>query len=350
MPIVTAKELLQAGAHFGHRTSRWNPKMEPYIYGKRNKIHIINLRETIKGLVEAAAFLRKVVREGNQILMVGTKRQAANVVEREATRAGMPYVSQRWLGGTLTNLGVIRSRVKYLEELEENEKTGLTESYSKKALAHHRREKRKVLRNLSGIRKLTRVPGALLVVDPKREHIAVREAVKAGVPVVAVLDTDCDPTDLTIPIPANDDALRSVEILLAKITDAIMQGKEESASYVKPPDEGEGRRGLAAASFGGEEDRRGRGRRGGPGRGRGRRTSGAAQHQVREKVRGKVETKDAESQPAGNVPPPPSGERSVPAPGAGKAEAEKVEKVEKAEEAGKPEKAEKVEKAEKTEG
>jgi small subunit ribosomal protein S2 len=339
MPIVTAKELLQAGAHFGHRTSRWNPKMQPYIYGKRNKIHIINLRETIRGLVEAAAFLRQIAREGSQILVVGTKRQAAGVVEREATRAGMPFVSQRWLGGTLTNLGVIRSRVKYLEELEDNEKNGITDGYSKKALAHHRREKRKVLRNLSGIRNLTGIPGALLVIDPKREHIAVREAVKAGVPVVAVLDTDCDPTDLAIPIPANDDALRSVEILLVKLTDAIMEGKGEAASYVRPPAEGDGRRGLAAASFGGEDDRRGRGRRGGPGGpggrggGRGRRTSAAPQHQVREKVRGSTESK--KDQPAGaegTPPPAPAEERSAPVP-----EAEEAEKAEKpAEQAANP--------------
>jgi small subunit ribosomal protein S2 len=174
MPIITANDLLKAGAHFGHRVSRWNPKMEPYIYGKRNKIHIINLRETIRGLVEAAAFLRKVVREGRQVLIVGTKRQAATVVEREATRAGMPYVSQRWLGGTLTNLGTIRSRIKYLEELESAEKTGLTEDYSRKDLSHHRREKRKVLRNLAGIRSMVGMPGALLVVDPRREAIAGR--------------------------------------------------------------------------------------------------------------------------------------------------------------------------------
>jgi small subunit ribosomal protein S2 len=320
MPIVTAKELLQAGAHFGHRTSRWNPRMEPYIYGKRNKIHIINLRETIKGLVEAAAFLRKTAREGKQVLMVGTKRQAAGVVEREAIRAGMPFVSQRWLGGTLTNLGVIRSRVKYLEGLEEAETTGLTESYSKKDMAHHRREKRKVLRNLAGIRSLSGLPGAVLVVDPRREQIAVREAVKAGVPVVAILDTDCDPSAVTIPIPANDDALRSVEILVVKLTDAIVQGKAESASYVAPPEEAEaaGRRGLAAASFGGDEDRRGRGRRGpGRGPGRGRRTSGAAQHQVREKVRGQTETGEKKPGAKSGVPLPPGEDRSAPAPGSG---------------------------------
>ena len=330
MPIVTAKELLQAGTHFGHRTSRWNPKMEPYIYGKRNKIHIINLRETIKGLVEAAAFLRKVVREGNQILMVGTKRQAADVVEREAGRASTPYVSQRWLGGTLTNLGVIRSRIKYLEELEEAEKIGLTDRYTKKELAHHRREKRKVLRNLSGIRDLSGMPGALLVIDPRREQIAVREAAKAGVPVVAVLDTDCDPSDVTIPIPANDDALRSVEILLVKLTDAVLQGKGEAASYVKPPDKDASRKGLAAASFGGDDARRGRGRRGpgrGPGRG-GRRQSGASQHQVREKVRSRSETAEDKTKAAasaGSPPPPPSEERSAPAPGSSAAEPAKAD-------------------------
>jgi small subunit ribosomal protein S2 len=327
MPIVTAKELLQAGAHFGHRSSRWNPKMAPYIYGKRNKIHIINLRETIRGLVEAAAFLRKVVREGRQVMYIGTKRQAAAIVEREATRASMPFVAQRWLGGTLTNLNVIRSRMKYLEGLEEVEKTGQIERYSKKAAAHHRREKRKVLRNLSGIRTLAGVPGALLVIDPKLENIAVREAVKAGVPVVAVLDTDCDPSDITVPIPANDDALRSVELILVKLTDAVVQGKGEAATYVKPPEEAAATsgRGLAAASFGGDEDRRGRGRgRGGPGRPRGgpggpgrgdRRTSGASTLQTRERVRGGSEQGEKPAAGAGGTLPPRE-ERSAPAPGA----------------------------------
>ncbi len=324
MPFITATELLKAGAHFGHRTSRWNPRMEPYIFGKRNKIHIINLRETIKGMIEAAAFLRQVAREGKQILIVGTKRQASGIVEREATRAKLPYVSQRWLGGTLTNLGVIRSRIKYLEELEDAEKTGLVESYRKKDLARHRREFRKVFRNLSGIRTLDGTPGAILIIDPKREHIAVREALKSKVPVIAVLDTDCDPTDITIPIPANDDALRSVEILLGKLIEAIIQGKEESASYVAPPSSKDGqRKGLAAASFGGDEDRRGgRGRRPGGGRGApggggrgGRKTSGASQHQVREKVRGGNEAKSGDKDSGAkseNL--PPRAERSVPAP------------------------------------
>ncbi|HOX08642.1 MAG TPA: 30S ribosomal protein S2 [Planctomycetota bacterium] len=268
MPIITANELLKAGAHFGHRVSRWNPKMEPYIYGKRNKIHIINLRETIRGLVEAAAFLRKVVREGRQVLVVGTKRQAAAVVEREASRAGMPYVSQRWLGGTLTNLGTIRSRIKYLEELESAEKTGLTEDYSRKALSYHRREKRKVMRNLSGIRNMIGMPGALLVIDPKREAIAVKEAERCGVPIVAVLDTDCDPTPITIPVPANDDAIRSVEVLLVKLAEAVIQGKGEAKTYVAAPSEseGKGRPGLVAVSFGGDEEE---GARMGGGRGRG---------------------------------------------------------------------------------
>ncbi len=341
MSLITAKELLKAGAHFGHRTSRWNPKMAPYIYGKRNKIHIINLRETLRGLVEASAFLRKVAREGKQILIVGTKRQAALIVEREAGRAEMPYVSQRWLGGTLTNLAVIRSRVNYLEELEAAETSGQIEGYTKKDLSRHRREKRKVLRNLSGIRNLAGIPGALLVVDPKREGIAVREAVKAGVPVVAVLDTDCDPSNITIPIPANDDALRSVEILLVKLTDAVMQGKSEAASYVAPPDEAEAarRRGLAAASFGGDEDRRGRGR-GAPGRGRaapgrGRRTSGAATHQPRERVRGGTEGGDPAK--AGGAPGlPPREERSAPAPGSETVPAPKPEAKQPAAEEKKP--------------
>jgi small subunit ribosomal protein S2 len=307
--------------------------MAPYIFGKRNKIHIINLRETIKGMIEAAAFLRQIAREGKQILVVGTKRQASDIVEREATRAKLPYVSQRWLGGTLTNLGVIRSRIRYLEELEDAEKTGLVESYRKKDLSRHRRELRKVFRNLSGIRTMTGTPGAILIIDPKREHIAVREALKSNVPVIAVLDTDCDPTDITIPIPANDDALRSVEILLGKLIDAIIQGKDESASYVAAPGaKGGQRKGLAAASFGGDEDRRGgRGRRPGGGRGApgggrgGRKTSGASQHQAREKVRGGNESKSGGKDAAANAEKlPPRAERSVPAPDAKADEAKPV--------------------------
>ena len=358
MPIITANELLKAGAHFGHRVSRWNPKMEPYIYGKRNKIHIINLRETIRGLVEAAAFLRKTVREGRQVLVVGTKRQAAAVVEREATRATMPYVSQRWLGGTLTNLGTIRSRIKYLEELESAEKTGLVEDYSRKELSYHRREKRKVLRNLAGIRSMVGMPGALLVVDPRREAIAVKEAERCGVPIVAILDTDCDPTPITIPIPANDDAIRSVEVLLVKLAEAVIQGKGEAKSYVAAPAEGEGkgRPGLVAVSFGGDDEESGRpargrggqrrregggqggggggGRgRGGPGGGRGRGGPGGSRGrgdsdfgarrgppQQRERVRQRGEGAP-EMPPPGGAPRggslPPRTERSVPPPGSG---------------------------------
>jgi small subunit ribosomal protein S2 len=343
MPIITAKELLNSGAHFGHRVSRWNPKMEPYIYGKRNKIHIINLRETIRGLVEGAAYLRKTSREGRQVLMVGTKRQAAAIVEREATRVGMPFVSQRWLGGTLTNLGTIRSRIKYLEDLESAEKTGLTEAYSRKDLSHHRREKRKVLRNLSGIRNMTGMPGALLVVDPKREAIAVKEARRCGVAVVAILDTDCDPTPITIPIPANDDAIRSVELLLVKLTDAIAQGRSEAKTYVAPPSEGDDKRrpGLVAVSFGGDEEegriqrgRGGRGRgagrggpgagRGGPGGGRGRGRGrpggqggdlGRGPSQPRERVRQRTAEPGPETVGPRGPALPPRTERSAPPPG-----------------------------------
>jgi small subunit ribosomal protein S2 len=340
MPIITAKELLKAGAHFGHRTSRWNPRMAPYIAGKRNKIHIIDLRETVRGLIEAAAFLRKIAREGRQILIVGTKRQAVGIVEREAGRCEMPFVAQRWLGGTLTNLSVVRSRIKYLEELEAAETNGVSEAYSKKDLSFHRREKRKVLRNLSGIRTLRDIPGALLVIDPRKENIAVREALRAGVPVVAILDTDCDPSNITIPIPANDDALRSVEILVTKLVDAILQGKGEAATYVAPPEDKDSatRRGLAAASFGGEEDRRARGRRGpggggggggrgpggggrgpgGGGRGQGgggRRVSGATQHQPRERTRREDQPDASSSAPGPHSSLPPREERSAPAPG-----------------------------------
>ena len=235
MPVVTARELLTAGAHFGHRTSRWNPRMAPYIFGRRNKIHIINLRETIKGMIEARAFLRAVAAAGRQVLYVGTKRQAREAVSREGARVGMPYVAERWLGGTLTNLRTIRERVKFLEELERVERDGTLNLYSKKEVARHRREKRKILRNLEGIREMSALPGALIVVDPKREHIAIAEAAKLGVPVIAVLDTDCDPTSVAIPIPANDDAMRSVDLLVGRLTDGVAEGKKEAGRLAPPP-------------------------------------------------------------------------------------------------------------------
>jgi small subunit ribosomal protein S2 len=262
--IVQVKDLIEAGVHFGHRASRWNPKMRPYIYGKRNLIHIIDLRETVRGLLRAYRYLQKVASSGGLIVFVGTKRQAREPVEREAARAGMPFVSERWLGGTLTNYRTIRDRLNRLHELEglwlpagEDHKkmdmpaymkgmlnpAGKFEShlapanaaihgYSKKMVAQLNRELTKIQRNLSGIREMNRPPQAMVVIDPKREHIAVKEAARMGVPTVALIDTDSDPDLVDLPIPGNDDSIRSIELVLAKLADAILEGKRAA-----PPDQ-----------------------------------------------------------------------------------------------------------------
>jgi len=220
------KDLIDAGIHFGHRQSRWNPKMKPYIYGKRNLIHIIDVRETLKGLLAAKRFLNRMVGAGKDVVFVGTKRQARGVVEEVGKRAGMPYVAERWLGGTLTNYRTIRSRLQRLEELEQIlNSPDLSKNFSKKMESSLKREYRKILRNLSGIRTMDKLPGALFVVDVKREHIAIKEAKKLGIPVVALIDTDSDPDEVDIAIPGNDDAMRAIELILKEIGDAVIEGK-----------------------------------------------------------------------------------------------------------------------------
>src|SRR5436190_1698078 len=220
------KELVDAGVHFGHRVSRWNTKMEPYIHDKRNMIHIIDVRETLKGLLRAKKFLQNVVSSGKDVLFVGTKRQARSAIEQEAARAGMHYVSERWLGGTLTNFRTIRARLNRLEELEKLWETGAIESgYSKKMKATLQRERDKIKTNLEGIRRMEKMPGAMFIVDTRREHIAVKEAKKLGVPTVALIDTDSDPDLIDLPIPGNDDAMKAIEIVLKELADAIIEGK-----------------------------------------------------------------------------------------------------------------------------
>lgn len=199
--------------------------MRPFIYGRRNSIHIIDLRHTVRGLLRATNFLRKVAQSGEQVLMVGTKRQVKGIIEETATACEMPYVSERWIGGTLTNFEVIRRRLARLEELERMEADGSIEQYSKKMLSSFRREKRKITRNLEGIRKMHRLPGVLFIVDPNREDNAVKEARKMGIPTVCLADTDCDPDLIDILIPANDDALKSVSLLLAMISECIKEGR-----------------------------------------------------------------------------------------------------------------------------
>lgn len=271
MALVDVKQLLDAGVHYGHRASRWNPKMRPYIYGKRNLIHIIDLRETVRGLLRSYRYLSQIVSRGQLVLFVGTKRQGKEIVEREAQRCGMPYVSERWLGGTLTNFRTIRSRLNRLKELEnmwlpagdnparhdmnayiasmmtEAGKMDLTKApdtapirnYSKKMVATLSRELLKIRRNLLGIREMNRLPEVLVIVGPNREHIAVKEAKRMGVTTVALIDTDSDPDPVDLPIPGNDDSIRSIEVVLAKLADAILEGRaalppEQQAALQKP--------------------------------------------------------------------------------------------------------------------
>lgn len=227
MAIVQVENLIEAGVHFGHRVSRWHPQMKPYIFGKRNLIHIIDIRETIKGLVRASNFLTQLAAQGKEIVFVGTKRQAKGLIQREAQRCGMHYVSERWLGGTLTNFHTVLSRLQRLKELEELERSGEIERYSKKRISSLRRERRKIARNLEGIRNMKQLPGALIVVDIKREYIAVREARKLGIPVIGLVDTDCDPREVDIVIPGNDDAYRAIQVILRVLTDAIIAGRDK---------------------------------------------------------------------------------------------------------------------------
>ena len=232
------KELVEAGVHYGHRASRWNPKMRPYIYARKNLIHIIDVRETVRGLLRAKKYLSQIASQGSLILFVGTKRQAADTIEREAQRCGMPYVNDRWLGGTLTNFRTIRSRLGRLEELEDIIKTEKLNSYSKKMQSALNREYAKMFRNLNGIRTMNRLPECLVIVDPKKEKNAVSEAQKLGVATVALIDTDCDPDVVDLPIPGNDDSMRSIELIIKMLSDAIIAGKGQAAVQSQYASEG----------------------------------------------------------------------------------------------------------------
>ena len=221
---TTVQELIDAGVHFGCHASRWNPKMAPFIQARRNTIHIIDLRHTVRGLLRARNFLYHMAADGQQILWVGTKRQVKGVIREAGERTGMPVVTERWIGGTLTNFGVIRSRLRRLEELERMEEDGTIKQYSKKAMSSLRREKRKIDRNLGGIREMSTIPGAIVIVDPSREYNAVREAKKMGLAVIGVLDTDCNPDGIDIVIPGNDDALKSVRLLVENLVSSVEEG------------------------------------------------------------------------------------------------------------------------------
>jgi small subunit ribosomal protein S2 len=225
--IVSVKDLLDAGVQFGHPTSVWNPRMEPFIFGKRNGIHIIDLKGTVRGLLRAYNFLQRLCGDGHSVLFVGTKRQARNAVIAEARRCGQPYVAERWLGGMLTNFYTIRTRLKRLVELEEMETRGPAAFPSKREMSRAIRERKKIQKNLDGVRLMERLPGALIVIDPLIEHIAVAEANKLGVPVIALLDTDCDPLPIDIHIPGNDDAMRAIQIVLGRLADAVLRGVQD---------------------------------------------------------------------------------------------------------------------------
>jgi small subunit ribosomal protein S2 len=225
MPIPDVRTLIEAGVHFGHRSSRWHPKMAPYIFGKNKLIHIVDLKATLRGVIMARKLLTAVAAAGEDVLFVGTKRQARPIIQKMAQECQMPYVIERWLGGTLTNFRTIRSRLARMEELERMTADGTMDKLPKKLVSVLNREFRKLKKNLEGIRNMTRMPGVMVIIDPRKEHIAVQEAKKLNVPLVALLDTDCDPGVVDIAIPGNDDALRSIEVIVESLAEAVGQGR-----------------------------------------------------------------------------------------------------------------------------
>ncbi len=226
MSGMQIQELIEAGVHFGHRSSRWHPAMAPYIHQKHNRNHVIDLRQTVRGIVRAKHFLESIVEAGHEVVFVGTKSQARDVVREQSGRCGMHFCVHRWLGGTLTNFKTIRSRLRRLEELE-RDLADETASRSKKELSKMERERRKIFRNLEGVRNMNRIPAALIAVDIRRDEIAVKEARGLGIPIISIVDTDCDPNMVDLPIPGNDDAYRSIEVILSQLADSIIAGKDK---------------------------------------------------------------------------------------------------------------------------
>lgn len=233
MAVVSMKSLLEAGVHFGHQTRRWNPKMKKFVFTERNGIHIIDLEKTLTLIEQAYDFVRDIVSRGGTILFIGTKKQAQEAVKEEAERCGMPYVNQRWLGGMLTNFDTIKSRIKRLEELEKMEQEGMLEAVSKKEALHLKKEKEKLVFNLVGVRSLDRRPDAIFVVDSHKEEIAIAEAHKLGIPIIALADTNSDPDKVDYIIPGNDDAIRAVSLITKIIADAAEEGKESRPAEKK---------------------------------------------------------------------------------------------------------------------
>ena len=226
MAVISMKHLLEAGVHFGHQTRRWNPKMAQYIFTERNGIYIIDLQKTVRKIDEAYMFIRDMALENKSILFVGTKKQAQESIETEAKRCGMYYVNNRWLGGTLTNFRTIQTRIKKLNEIDKMEKDGQFDVLPKKEVIKLCAEREKLLKNLGGIREMKKLPGALFVVDPRKERIAVQEARILGIPIVAIVDTNCDPDEIDYVIPGNDDAIRAVKLIAGKLADAVLEGKQ----------------------------------------------------------------------------------------------------------------------------
>ncbi|MHC4573465.1 MAG: 30S ribosomal protein S2 [Planctomycetota bacterium] len=252
------RELIGTGVHFGHGVSRWNPKMAPFIFSKRGNIHIIDVKQTLKGLLIAKKLLAEVVSSGKDVVFVGTKRQSQKAVEKVAQRCGMHYVSHRWLGGMLTNFRTIRSRLQRLEELEAMQEDGSLESESKKQASRWKRQMRKIKGNLEGVRNMSRLPGAVVVVDAKKEYLALREAKKLGIVTVGLIDTDSDPDMVDVAIPANDDSIRSIELILDELADAVAIGKTLAPARIEPtprPRRGRSRRSVLARA-GQEESRK----------------------------------------------------------------------------------------------
>ena len=226
MSVISMKQLLEAGVHFGHQTRRWNPKMKPYIFTERNGIYIIDLQMTVKKIDEAYMFLRDLAAEGKTILFVGTKKQAQESIEQEAKRCEMFYVNQRWLGGMLTNFKTIQTRIARLKKIEAMEDNGEFDLLPKKEVIGLKAEQEKLEKNLGGIKEMKKLPAALFVVDPRKEHIAVAEARALHIPIVAIIDTNCDPDEVDFPIPCNDDAIRAVKLIAGKMADAVLEGKQ----------------------------------------------------------------------------------------------------------------------------
>ena len=226
MSVISMKQLLEAGVHFGHQTRRWNPKMKEYIFTERNGIYIIDLQKTVKKIDEAYYFIRDLAMEGGTVLFVGTKKQAQESIEQEAKRCEMFYVNQRWLGGMLTNFKTIQSRINKLRKIEKMEADGDFDLLPKKEVIQLKAEQEKLEKNLGGIKEMKKLPSAMFVVDPRKEHIAILEAKALGIPVVAIVDTNCDPDEADYPIPGNDDAIRAVKLIASKIADAVLEGRQ----------------------------------------------------------------------------------------------------------------------------